>query len=145
MIPNTVSILMVEDDSVERMAIMRAFEIAKIINPVFVAADGIEALEILRHQVPGRRLEKPYLVMLDINMPRMNGFEFLAAIKDDPELKDTLVFVLSTSSRDIERMKANGLNVAGYMVKSTAGDDFKRIVSMLEFHWELVKLLPVDK
>ncbi|RUP22418.1 response regulator, partial [Methylobacterium sp.] len=78
---STVNILLVDDDEVDVQGLKRAFKKSKIGNPITVARDGIEALEILRGQNGRERLPKPHLVLLDLNMPRMNGIEFLEAVR----------------------------------------------------------------
>jgi CheY-like chemotaxis protein len=118
----TVHFLVVEDDEVDVKALKRAFKELHLANPVRFARDGIEALEILRGENGQEKLEKPYLVLLDLNMPRMNGIEFLDEVREDPEHHCALVFVLTTSSAEEDRIKSYDKNVAGYMLKSNAGD-----------------------
>lgn len=83
-----VSILLVDDDDIDVMGIQRAFTKLKILNPITRARDGAEALELLREG----KLSKPYLILLDINMPRMNGLEMLDALRQDPQLSSSVVF-----------------------------------------------------
>ena len=108
------NVLLVEDDEVDVMNVKRAFERNHITNPLFVAGDGVEALEKLRGgEVPkGRRI-----VLLDLNMPRMNGIEFLRELRRDRELSATPVVVLTTSNDDRDKIEAYQLNIAGYLVK----------------------------
>ena len=89
-----VTIFLVEDDEVEAEAVTRAFRKAHIGNPIETARDGVEALERLRGQNGQQKLEKPYLILLDLNMPRMNGLEFLQELRGDADLSSTVVFVL---------------------------------------------------
>ena len=77
----TVSLLIVDDDDIDAMALKRALHKLKLLNPLYRARDGIEAMELLR----SGQLPKPYIILLDINMPRMNGLEFLEALRADPE------------------------------------------------------------
>lgn len=134
------NILLVEDDDGDAMAVARAFKAAKIANPITRAIDGIEALELLRS---GDRtsLASPFVILLDQNMPRMNGHEFLAELRRDPALRRLTVFMLSTSSdrQDIEA--AYDQNVAGYIVKDTAGEDFLDLAGTLESFWKVVEVL----
>lgn len=134
----TVEVLLVEDNEVDVEAVRRAFARHKIANPIRVASDGAEALEILRGE-NGDPLQRPYLVLLDINMPRMNGFELLREIRADPTLHDALVFVLTTSKSDEDKMSSYGFNVAGYIVKSDAGAGFMRLVELLDHYWRIVE------
>src|SRR5258707_10963935 len=106
----TLHILLVEDDQVDVMTIRRAFEKNKILNPLYVASNGIEALGMLRgDRVPRDRR----LVLLDLNMPGMNGIEFLRELRADPELRPTPVLVLTTSNDERDKGNAFGFKVAG--------------------------------
>ena len=136
----TVSILLVEDDEVDQKGLKRAFKERRIANPIHVARDGLEALEVLRGDNGRSPLPRPYLILLDLDMPRMNGIEFLKEIRGDATLKDSVVFVLTTSGEDKERTEAYKLNVAGYMVKSNAGSTFTDAVTMLDHYWKVVEL-----
>jgi len=131
-----VNVLVVEDDDVDVMAIRRAFQKRKLANHIHVAHDGIEALELLSSAAVAR----PYVVILDLNMPRMNGIEFLAALRQDPVHRDAVVFVLSTSPALQDRRAAYQANVAGYVEKSGAGNSFASLLDLLERYWEIVKL-----
>ncbi len=138
--PREVKILLVEDDEVDVMRVQRGFHQLRIANEIVRARDGIEALEILRGAGSQARIETPYLVLLDINLPRMTGLEFLAALRADEELKVTVVFVLTTSKNDEDRLEAYRHNVAGFMLKDEAGREFVRAMEMLECYWRVVEL-----
>jgi CheY-like chemotaxis protein len=131
------NILLVEDDEVDVMNVRRAFEKSHIMNPLFVAGNGVEALEKLRSgEVPrGRRL-----VLLDLNMPRMNGIEFLRELRKDPELAATPVVVLTTSNDDRDKVDAYNLNVAGYLLKPVTFGSFCEVMVALNKYWTLVEL-----
>jgi CheY-like chemotaxis protein len=128
-----VNILLVEDDSIDAKAFLRAMQKMKIANPVTHAKDGVEGLELLRG------MTRPNLVILDINMPRMNGLEMLRHIRQDEALHDTIVFVLTTSNDEQDKFEAYNLNVAGYMLKSDMGNSFVRAVSLVENYWRVVE------
>ena len=98
-----VTVLLVEDDDVDVMGVERALRKLKILNPIVRAKDGLEALELLRDPHAVRR---PYVILLDINMPRMNGLEMLAELRDDPRLTSAVVFVLTTSKSDEDKVAA---------------------------------------
>ena len=132
-----VTILLVDDDDVDYMAVQRAMQQLRLLNPIVRARDGIEALSILT-SVDG--IKGHYLILLDLNMPRMNGFEFLEQIRADPALTSAVVFMLTTSSTDEDRMKAYSHHVAGYMVKTNMKDGFNHIFNMLEGYWRIVEL-----
>ena len=131
------NILLVEDDEVDVMTVKRAFRQHHISNPLSVAADGIEALEMLRGgDLPkGRRI-----ILLDLNMPRMNGIEFLRELRKDPELAPTPVVVLTTSNDDRDKIDAYNLNVAGYLVKPVTFPNFCESMAALNKYWSLVEL-----
>ena len=135
----TVNLLLVEDDEVDVQGFRRAFNKSRIANPITIARDGLEALEILRGENGKTKLPKPHLVLLDLNMPRMNGFEFLDAIRADPDLEKTLVFIVTTSKADEDKAKAYGRHVAGYIVKQDPVNTFLEAVSMLEHFWKIVQ------
>lgn len=120
---SAVEILLVEDNDFDVEAVKRAFRKAEIGNPVHSALDGIEALDKLRGAgAAGRPMDKPLLILLDINMPRMDGFEFLSALRSDEHLRRSVVFMLTTSSYSSDRERAYGNNVAGYFLKENLGD-----------------------
>jgi CheY-like chemotaxis protein len=134
---STLNILLVEDDEVDVMNVKRAFEKAHITNPLFVAGNGIEALEKLRSgEIPNQRR----LVLLDLNMPRMNGIEFLRELRGDSELCTTPVVVLTTSTQDRDKCDAYGLNIAGYLVKPVTFDRFVELMATLNKYWMLVEM-----
>lgn len=127
-----VTILLVEDDEVDARAVKRAFKQRNIGNPIVHARDGVEALEHLKGTEGRPRLPRPYLILLDLNMPRMNGLEFLTTIRADSELKNSIVIVLTTSDDDRDVVRAYGSGVAGYVLKSESGDEFLKIAQFLE-------------
>jgi CheY-like chemotaxis protein len=131
------NILLVEDDEVDVMNVKRAFEKAHITNPLFVAGNGIEALQKLRRgDIPNHRR----LVLLDLNMPRMNGIEFLRELRKDPELCATPVVVLTTSTMDRDKFDAYNLNIAGYLVKPVTFASFCDLMVTLNKYWTLVEM-----
>ena len=115
------SILLVDDDDVAAEAVTRGLAKNSMHCPIAIAEDGSVALQVLRGTHPTTHIAKPYLVLLDLNMPRMNGFEFLRELRMDKQLRGTVVFVLTTSDSDAERARAYEENVAGYIVKSGVG------------------------
>lgn len=135
-----VSILMVEDDTLDYESFKRSLKKSSIANPLFHAVDGVQALEMLRGQLEVK-LGKPLIVLMDINMPRMNGIECLKAIRQDEELKDTVVFVMTTSNDEQDIYDAYNLNVAGYMVKSELGTSFLKTINMLDSYFNAIVLL----
>ena len=130
-------ILLVEDDEVDVMNVRRAFQKNHIANPIYVAGNGLEGLAMLRDgTVPQRRR----LVLLDLNMPKMNGIEFLKTLRADPELKLTSVVVLTTSNDDRDKVDAYNLNVAGYLLKPVTFVNFIEVMATLNKYWTLVEM-----
>lgn len=117
---DAVEILLVEDNAFDVEAVRRAFRKAEIVNPLHSVIDGVEALDKLRSV--GGPHDKPLLILLDINMPRMDGFEFLSALRSDEQLRKSVVFMLTTSSYSSDRERAYASNVAGYFLKENLGD-----------------------
>jgi CheY-like chemotaxis protein len=134
---SSLNILLVEDDDVDVMNVKRAFDKNHITNPLFVAGNGLEALEKLRSGgIPqGRRI-----VLLDLNMPKMNGIEFLRELRKDPALAPTPVVVLTTSNNDRDKIDAFNLNVAGYLVKPVTFAEFSELMVTLNKYWTLVEM-----
>ncbi len=135
----TVNLLLVDDDDVDVMGLKRAFTKSRIGNPITVARDGIEALEILRGQNGKAKLPKPHLILLDLNMPRMDGIEFLEALRADEDLRTAVVFMITTSKAEEDKARAYGHNVAGYIVKQDPASTFLQAVSLLEHYWKIVE------
>lgn len=135
----TVNILLAEDDLIDEKAFLRAIGKLRISNPVTVARDGLEAWEILKGINGRQTLPMPNLLVLDINMPRLSGLELLRRIRDDADLHDSIVFMLTTSNDDEDRIEAFNLNVAGYMLKSDIGNSFVRAMALVDNYWRLVE------
>ena len=132
-----VSILLVEDDQIDAKAFMRAMETQRISNPVIRAKDGVEAWEILKGMHGDTPLARPHIIILDINMPRMNGHEFLEAVRNDAETRDARVYVFTTSDskRDVSLAYRNNAN--GYIVKPTGSRDLVGILETLQAYWSI--------
>ena len=131
------NILLVEDDQVDVMNVKRAFDKNRIANPLFVAHNGAEALDMLRsRQIPDERR----IVLLDLNMPRMNGLEFLRELRADAKLQSTVVVVLTTSNDERDKFEAYNLNVAGYLLKPVTFVNFVEVMAALNKYWTLVEL-----
>jgi CheY-like chemotaxis protein len=136
------NILLVEDDEVDVMNVQRAFKKNNITNPLYVANNGLEALAILRGNsdllaMPRERR----LILLDLNMPKMNGIEFLRELRVDAELKQIPVVVLTTSNEDKDKVEAYNLNVAGYILKPVTFSNFVQTMATLNKYWTLSEML----
>ena len=131
-----VNILLVEDDEVDVMNVKRAFSKNNIKNDLYVAGNGVEALEMLR----GSIVPLPRIIILDINMPKMNGIEFLKELRMDENLKNISVFVMTTSNEDSDKINAYNLNVAGYILKPLSFEKFISSVATLKNFWSLCEM-----
>jgi CheY-like chemotaxis protein len=131
-----VSLLMIEDDDIDATALKRALHKLKLLNPIYRARDGLEGIELLRSgQIPS-----PYIILLDLNMPRMNGLEFLEELRSDPALTHAIVFVLTTSKSDEDILAAYREHVAGYLLKQRMDNDFLQVVSLLNHYWRIIEM-----
>lgn len=137
MVDRTLNILLVEDDQVDVMNVERAFQKSRILNPLHLAGNGEEALEKLRAgDIPLHQL----LILLDLNMPKMNGIEFLREVRADDTLRRLPVVVLTTSDDERDRIDAYDLNVAGYILKPVTFMSFVEAMNTLNKYWTLVEL-----
>lgn len=133
-----VNILLVEDDEVDIMNVQRAFKKTKINNPLFIARNGVEALELLRGANGSPAMNpQPKIILLDLNMPKMGGIEFLTELRRDPVFKSISVFVMTTSNEESDKLAAYNLNVAGYILKPLSFESFVQAISILNHYWML--------
>ena len=134
------TILLVEDDEVDIMNVKRAFKKNNILNPLHIAHNGLDALAMLRGNAE-QGIEKitptPKVILLDLNMPKMGGLEFLKELRSDPALKSISVFVMTTSDEESDKFTAYNLNVAGYIIKPLSFESFVQAVSILDHYWKL--------
>ncbi|HNQ11895.1 MAG TPA: response regulator [Bacteroidia bacterium] len=130
-------VLHVEDDKVDAMMIQRAFKKCNIPYAIENATNGIEALDLLRGTNGKEKIQKPRIILLDINMPKMNGLEFLKELRNDPDLKHISVFVITTSNDDTDKFEAYQLNVAGYILKPYSIENFETLFNILHQYWEM--------
>jgi CheY-like chemotaxis protein len=135
-----VNIVLVEDDDGDAKAVRRAFQKAKIANPFIRAVDGLDALDILRGANGKAKVPAPYLLLVDLNMPRMGGIQLIRALRADEQLRQSIAFILTTSSSDDDKEAAYDLHVAGYIVKATAGQDFLNLADLVDCYWRIVEL-----
>jgi len=126
-------VLLVEDDSVDAMTVSRAFKELKVANQLVIRLNGEEALDYLR----GNSNEKPCVILLDLNMPKMNGIEFLKIAKADEDMKKIPVIVLTTSKDDQDKVNSFELSVAGYIVKPVDYTKFVEAMRILDMYWTL--------
>ncbi len=130
------NILLVEDDEIDAEQFKRELRKQRIGNPVFHVEDGVEALDALRDG----RVPRPLVIVLDLNMPRLNGHEFLVELRADPSLRGIVVFVLTTSKDDADVVRAYEQYAAGYVLKTDPGRTFTKAVATLEAYWNMIEL-----
>ena len=144
MTDQAVSILLVEDDYLDIMNVERELSKINLTRPLHVARNGREALNMLRGTEGADKITPaPSLILLDINMPKMNGLEFLAELRREPEFSHIPVFIMTTSNEETDRMAAQRLNVTGYIVKPLTFDSFEKSHSSLDsfsLFLDLIKL-----
>lgn len=127
------TILIVDDNSLDVERIQRSLGRWGITNPIERAVDGIAALERLRGDNDVDKLDRPFVILLDLNMPRMDGVEFLGELKADHDLASTTVIVISTSERDVDLDSAQELGAAGYIVKPFTNDKLLKVLANAGF------------
>ncbi|MCP4689425.1 MAG: response regulator [Desulfobacterales bacterium] len=140
---NNIPVLLIEDDDVDAENVVRAFKKNKITNPLYITRNGEEALAFLRREGPYREpgiAARPGVMLLDLNMPRMNGIEFLRIVKADEDLKSIPVVVLTTSQEEKDRLESFKLSVAGYIIKPVDFKTFVEAVEIINRYWTLSEL-----
>ena len=133
---NSRPILLAEDDKVDAMTVRRAFNDLKVGNPLVHTVNGEDALKYLK----GNGNKKPCVILLDLNMPKMNGIEFLRVIKADDSLRSIPVIVLTTSKEEQDKIESFKLSVAGYIIKSVDYKKFVDAVKVIDLYWTLSEL-----
>jgi CheY-like chemotaxis protein len=137
---NLVHILLIEDDEVDIMNVQRAFKKNNINNPLHIARNGLEALTALQGQNPDLVIPTPRVILLDINMPKMGGIEFLTELRKLHEHRSASVFVMTTSNEESDKIAAYDLNVAGYILKPLSFEGFTSAVAILNHYWHLCEM-----
>lgn len=133
-------ILLVEDDRVDAMAVERAFKEIKVTNRIDNAENGEAALSYLRDT----QRENPCIILLDLNMPKMNGLEFLSIVKADDKLRKIPIVVLTTSKEQQDKVESFNLGVAGYMIKPLEFEGFVKVIKTLDLYWTVSELPEED-
>ena len=131
-------ILLIEDDMVDVMTLKRALSELRVTNPLHNVGDGEAAMAYLRDPSQIR----PAIILLDLNLPRMSGIEFLQTIKQEEVLKRIPVVVLTTSKEDQDRIQSYDLGVAGYMLKPVNYLQFLEVIRTINLYWTLCELAP---
>lgn len=132
-----INLLLVEDDEADILNIQRFLQIHKVSNPLYIARDGIEALAMLQGtgEDGGAVIPYPYLVLLDLNLPKMDGLEFLRAVRNDPKLRSTMMIIITSSDDEQTRAAAFDLNVPNYLTKPVNFDQLIAMIATLEQSW----------
>jgi CheY-like chemotaxis protein len=133
---NNRPILLVEDDKIDAMTVMRALKDLKITNTLVHVYNGLEALDHLKNL----NYEKPCIILLDLNMPKMNGIELLKVLKNDALLKKLPVVVLTTSNAEKDKTESFNLSVAGYMLKPVDYKQFVDVIKDINFYWTISEI-----
>jgi CheY-like chemotaxis protein len=130
------NILLVEDDRIDVMTVKRALKDINVTNKLDVVNNGEEALKFLRD----KNNDQPCIILLDLNMPRMNGIEFLRIAKQDDNIKRIPVVVLTTSKEEQDKVQSFDLGVAGYMAKPVDYQQFVNVIKTINLYWTLSEL-----
>ena len=135
------NLLLVEDDDGDAKTLERAFHKARITDyTISRAVDGTEALEMLKGENGKSKPPSPYILLVDLNMPRMNGVQLVKALRGNENLRRSVVFILTTSNREEDRTAAYDLNVAGYITKAAASEDLMKLVTLIDLYRCIVEL-----
>ncbi|MCC2548010.1 response regulator [Hymenobacter sp. BT175] len=136
----TRSVLLVEDDLFDTMVVQKSFEKFSIQHKLYTAFNGLEALDLLLGRNGIEPISPaPEVILLDLNMPKMNGHEFLTELRQHPELSDIPVFITTTSSMDVDRMSVSGLGVSGYILKPLDFESSEDLVDSMNLLEKLLK------
>ncbi len=127
------SILLVEDDIVDAMSVKRALKDINVTNPLCHVENGVEALEFLAD----KEKPKPTIILLDLNMPKMGGIEFLSIMKKDEAIKRIPVVILTTSRAECDKIRSYDLGVTGYMIKPVDYQQFMEVIRAMCMYWTL--------
>ncbi|MEX3947567.1 response regulator [Paraburkholderia sp. EG287B] len=138
-------ILMVEDSPTDVMMTREALDYYKVLNPLHIAEDGVEAIEFLKREGKHANAPRPGLIILDLNLPRKSGQEVLQELKTDPELKNIPVVVLTTSKAEEDVAKSYGLHANCYITKPVDFEKFVQVVRSINDFWLGVVTLPPVK
>jgi CheY-like chemotaxis protein len=132
-------ILLVEDDEVDAEYLLRSLQKQGFQQPILIATNGIEALHLLRYHSQGNQAEPAWLIITDIQMPLMNGLEFLRELRSDTNLRRSIAFVLTGSNLEKDKIAAYEEHVAGYLLKSDLTQNFSSLVNLLNAYQSIIK------
>ncbi len=141
---NRFAILLVEDNPDDIIITKRALQKGKINNRLYIVHDGEEALQFLKRTGPYEDAPKPALILLDLKMPKVNGFEVLEEIKQDKDLKSIPIIMLTTSAREIDIEKAYQLGCNNYIIKPVSFENFIQTVIKIKEYWLNISRIPIS-
>jgi two-component system, chemotaxis family, response regulator Rcp1 len=139
-----IEILLVEDSPADVIITREAFREAKLLNSLHVVEDGIQAMEFLRREGNYASVPRPDLILLDLNLPRKNGREVLAEVKEDPQLRTIPIVILTTSNAEEDILKSYDLHANCYVVKPVGFESFLKAVQSIRNFWFSVVTLPTE-
>ncbi len=141
--PKIIDILLVEDNAGDALLVQKAFELGRIANRIYTVGDGEEALAFLRGEGKYSEMPRPDLIILDLNMPKLDGREVLAEIKSDPNLLMIPVIVMTTSADERDIINSYKLHVNCYITKPVQVREFLEVIKAIDYFWIGVVTLPV--
>ena len=136
------NVLLVEDDLIDVMNVKRAFKKSQMHHTLSIAENGAVGWNMLTGSDQVKAIDRPHIILLDINMPKMNGLEFLRKIRSSDLLKDITVFIMTTSDKHSDILEAHKLNIAGYILKPLNLDQYLDKIIRLKQYWEICEFPP---
>ena len=143
--PKPINILLIEDNPGDAELVRIALEQAKLYNQLLVVGDGEKAIALLRQQAPYEDIQRPELILLDLNLPRKSGFEVLSEIKSDKELMRIPVVVLTSSQAEEDILKSYNLHANCFITKPLDLNQFLNVIGSIETFWLSIVILPPDE
>lgn len=140
--PQPIEILLVDDNDDDVVLLEESFKDSKFLNLLQIVHDGQEALAYLRREGKYKSAGTPGLVLLDINMPKMNGFEVLQVMKSDPQLRSIPVVMLTTSTRDEDVARSYNGGACSFVSKPVSLEKLKEVIKQFALYWTLVSVVP---
>lgn len=138
--PEKMKVLVVEDNPDDVTIIKRAMRKSEVKCELYFARDGEEALDFLHREGEFEDVPRPDLILLDLNLPKINGLEVLAKVKEDERLRRIPVIVLTISEREEDMVKAYDSGAASYMTKPVDSKDFERLIGTVQDYWRIAKI-----
>ena len=141
-LPKVIDILLIEDNPGDALLVQKAFELGRIANEIYTVTNGEEALDFLRRESTYRDVPRPDLIILDLNMPKMDGRELLGIIKSDPDLLSIPVIVMTTSDLEQDIINSYKQHVNCYITKPVQVREFLEVIKAIDYFWIGIVALP---